>query len=478
MEARKKKGLNLTAKGIAKVIHGQLRGDGDLIVDGISIDSRSINRGDLFIAIKGDYFDGHSFIGEAINKGAIGAIVEEGISMDEKKKQLDLLFKVEDTVKAYQDIAEDNRLKNSAKVVAVTGSSGKTTTKDMIGQILSSSHTSAIISEKNFNNYIGIPMTLLKIRDEHEVAVVEVGINQIDEMDRLASMTNPDIAIVTNAGRAHLEFLKNVDTVACEKMKIANGLKDDGTLIINCDDLRLLRCSEKKDVNKMSYGFTAPAHIKGESFEDIALNESRLKVRLKDGEEVTIPMKINGKHNAYNALAAIATATALNIPIPNIINGLKDFIPKDMRSEYIFLNDGIVVINDAYNANPDSMDASLTLFKDLKGAQKKIVVLGDMYELGDYSKKAHKDVGATVAGYKFDVALFYGKEMQEAAKAAGHCGMDKNYIYWFNNHDTLFDALCANINKGDWVIVKGSRLNSLEKIVAQLIEKIGVNEMI
>jgi UDP-N-acetylmuramoyl-tripeptide--D-alanyl-D-alanine ligase len=467
-------GLDIKAKEIERITNGVLEGDSDFVIDSISTDSRTIEKDELFAAIEGENYNGHDFVLGALEKGACGAIIKRGFKVAKNMKQLKLFLEVDDTLKAYQDIAAYNRSKSGAKVVAITGSSGKTTTKEMLHDIMMAKKGVAIVSEKNFNNFIGIPMTLLNIRKKHKIVIVEVGINQIDEMDRLASITNPDIALVTNAGSAHLEFLKNVDTVSYEKMKLADGLKEGGTLVFNYDDLRLLRDSKMKKVNTLTYGFSDSADIVGMSFKDINLNKSRLKLRIKDELSVTLNLKINGIHNAYNALAAISVSRLLNVPMNDIVKGLESFVPKDMRSENIFLNDDIVVVNDAYNANPDSMKASLEFFADLKGAKKKIAVLGDMNELGEYSKRAHKEAGVIAYNLKIDLLFLYGEEMKEAAKGAGYCGMAKKNIFWFNDHDSLFETLYKNVEKGDWILIKGSRQNRLEIIAEKLTEKIGL----
>ena len=464
----------MSAEEIANATNGRLSGNSKHVIDSISTDSRNISNGELFVALEGDSFDGHEFVEQALSQGAAGAVVKKGFKMTDSMRQQSLFVEVDDTLIAYQDVAAYNRLKSNAVVVAITGSSGKTTTKEMVRAILSVGKQSALISEKNFNNHVGVPMTLLKINKDHGVAVLEVGINQINEMDRLANITNPDIALVTNAGCSHLEFLKNVDTVAFEKMKIANGLKEDGTLIINYDDLRLLRHSRTKLVKSITYGFSKSADIVGSDFEDVDLNHSRLTVNRYDMPTQTIELKVNGKHNAYNALAAISVAHALNIPTDEIVTGLSAFTSKDMRNESIMLKDDILLINDAYNANPDSMEAALTLLKSLQGAKRRIAVLGDMYELGAYSERAHKEVGAKVAGLNIDHLFLYGPEMRNAAKSAGICGMDKKCIHWFDNLDLMLGDLLALIEPGDWIMIKGSRANKLEKVADKLINTIGI----
>jgi UDP-N-acetylmuramoyl-tripeptide--D-alanyl-D-alanine ligase len=459
----------------AEITNGILTRGDDIVIGSISIDSRSIKKGELFVALEGENFDGHKFVPEALKKGACGAVVKKGFNMGKSKNQ-GLLLEVDDTLKAYQSIAAHNRTKNNARVIAITGSAGKTTTKEMMRSILSAKKVTVVVSEKNFNNHVGVPMTLLKIRENHKIAVLEIGINHINEMDALAAMTNPDIALVTNAGSSHLEFLKNVDTVAHEKMKIADGLKEGGTLIFNFDDLRLLRQSRTRDVKTLTYGFTESADIYCSSYEDISLSKSRMTVKIMGGRTITFNLKINGRHNAYNVLAAISAARALKIPVKDIVKGLESFQATDMRSENILLKNDIVLINDAYNANPDSMEAALTLFKDLKGGKRKFAVLGDMGELGEYAKRAHENVGAIVSKLEFDLVFFYGDEMKQAAKTAGRLGMDKKNICWFNDIDSLFSELYEHIEDGDWIMLKGSRSNKLEIIVERLVDKIGFKD--
>jgi len=476
MKNAKSSGLNLTATEIARVTKGVLTGVTDCTIHSISTDTRSIKEGDIFLALEGENFNGHEYVAQAIKKGALGAIVKKGFKMTVNDKQMNLFLEVDDTLDAYQDIAAHNRDRHNAKVVAITGSTGKTTTKEMVRSILSTLADSAVISEKNFNNHVGVPMTLLKIRENHKVAVLEIGINQINEMDRLAQITNPDIALVTNAGSSHLEFLKNVDTVAHEKMKLADGLKEGGTLIYNYDDLRLLSHARSKKARTMTFGFSKKADISGVLFEDIRLNQSKLLVRLSADEEVAMNLKINGKHNAYNALAAITIARALKIQTDDIFKGLESFEPKDMRSENIALNREMVLTNDAYNANPDSMKAALTLHAGFKGGGRKVVVLGDMHELGSYSERAHKEIGADLTNFNIDLMFFYGEEMKHAAKNAGLLGVDKKRIHWHSDLDTLFDDLVSRLEYGDWILIKGSRPNRLEVIAEKLIDTIGVTD--
>ncbi len=476
MEGNVKKGLKISARQVAKATSGKLTGDKSIMINAVSTDSRSIGKGDLFVAITGGTFDGHDYVDAAFERGACGAVVKKGYKLPDPLKDVAMTIEVCDTLKAYQDIAALNRAKNSATVVAITGSVGKTTTKEMLKSILEMSGDDVVISEKNYNNQIGVPMTLLNIRKEHKTAVVEVGISEPNDMDSLAEITNPDIAVVTNAGSSHLEFLKSVDNVAREKMKLAENVREGGTLIFNRDDLRLLRDSAGKDVTRFTYGFNPGADVICTDCEDVDLGESLLTISLK-GETVKITLKVNGRHNAYNALAALSVATTLNIPLKEIIAGLEMFTPKDMRSEQLHLADDILLINDAYNANPDSMIASLNMFSGIKNRQRKIVILGVMSELGEFSLKAHKDIGIVAGRSGIDKLFLYGDEMLAAEESAKECGMDEGDIFWSNDLDSLFEKLLATIQKGDWMLIKGSRSNRLELLVELLINKIGSHKV-
>ena len=432
---------------------------------GVVIDSRQVESGYLFVAIPGEKVDGHKFIPDVFAKGAAAVLSEQQLEDPAGPYIL-----VESTTKALRDLAEYYRKSLDIKVVGITGSVGKTSTKEMIASVLSEKYR-VLKTEGNYNNEIGLPLTIFKIRAEHEVAVLEMGISEFGEMHRLATMANPDICVITNIGLCHLENLKTRDGILKAKTESFAHLKKDGIAILNGDDDKLStirQVGDKEPVfygmeEKMEYREDAKKSVYATGVENLGLYGMQARIHTPEGErDVRIP--IPGEHNVYNALAATAVGLSLGLSLDQISSGILK--AKTIGGRTNLLNTGsMTVIDDCYNANPVSMKASIDVLATAEG--RKIAVLGDMGELGENEKKLHYEVGEYLAKKEIDVLFCAGELSEEIAKAAQKESKTCE-VYYFKTRDALLEQLLPFLKKGDTVLVKASHFMEYPKIVKAL----------
>jgi len=436
-------------------------------IKGVSIDSRTVKEGELFIALKGDRFDGHDFVPDAIRRGAWGALVERS-ALEERYAAMSGLtnvIPVEDTLVSLQEMALMHRKKYLIPVVGITGSNGKTTTKEMLASILL--HKGPVLkNEGNLNNHIGVPLTLLKLNARHHAAIIEMGMSGLGEIATLARIAMPSVGVITNIGPAHLEFLGSIDTVARAKAELLQGLRSNGTAVLNGDDRYFETLRGKFSGRTLSFGLDAKADVRadgirqGQDATDLVLHA--------DGRSVKVRIRTAGRHNVYNALAAAAAAIALDQPLETVQYGLEDFRPVAMRSEIRDLK-GITVIADCYNANPASMQAALEMLASLRrGDRKLIVVVGDMLELGEAGPEAHRAVGRSAAELGIDLLVTVGPLSVNAAEGALRAGMAKDQVVEAGTTTRAAAVLRERAHPGDTVLVKGSRGMKMEKILEEL----------
>jgi UDP-N-acetylmuramoyl-tripeptide--D-alanyl-D-alanine ligase len=434
-------------------------------IKGISIDSRNIKEGDLFIAIKGERFDGHDFVPEAIKKGAWGALVERS-ALETRYGSiggLKNILPVEDTLAALQELSHMHRKKYPIPVVGITGSNGKTTTKEMLAGIMKQQGP-VLKNEGNLNNHIGVPLTLLKLEARHRAAVVEMGMSAPGEIDMLARLVSPDVGVITNVGPAHLEFLGTMDMVAEAKAELLGNLNRDGTAVLNADDRYFETLKKKCSGRVLSFGIENKADVsacdmeQGTDFTDFTLTA--------DGSKVNVRLRAVGRHNIYNALAAAAAATAVGMSIDAVKYGLEDFAPVAMRSE-LKLVSGRTVLADYYNANPGSVKAALETLISLRAGMKSVAVLGDMLELGDTADEAHREIGRTAARLGVDVLISLGALSRHMLEGAQEAGMPKSNLFAAGSHAEAGDLLKKHSHNGDAVLIKGSRGMKMEKILEE-----------
>lgn len=434
-------------------------------IKGISIDSRNIREGELFVAIRGDRFDGHDFVPEAMKKGAWGALVERSIfeSRYRSLSSLKNILPVEDTLVALQEMSYMHRRKHAMPVTGITGSNGKTTTKEMLAGILRQ-RGPVLKNEGNLNNHIGVPLTLLKLDKRHRTAVVEMGMSAPGEIDVLARLVSPEVGVITNIGPAHLEFLGTMDMVAEAKAELLQHVKTDGTAVLNADDRYFETLRKKCNGRVLSFGIENAADVKardirpGKEYTDFSL--------VINGSPVDVRLRSVGRHNIYNALAAAAAATAAGMTPDAVKFGLDDFSPVAMRSELKVIK-GRTVLADCYNANPGSVRAALETLVTLRPGQRSVAVLGDMLELGEAGPEEHRNIGRTAAEIGVDMLIAVGTLSRHILEGAREAGMQPEHLFAAASHGEAAALLREKSGNGDAVLVKGSRGVKMEKILEE-----------
>lgn len=430
----------------------------DALISGVSTDSRSIQPGEVFFAIKGDTFDGTKFIDDAARGGALLSIVEHDASR--QKPYETPIAVVENTVKALGKVAADYRSTFQGKVVAVTGTTGKTTVKDMLLSIIGKKYR-VHGTKGNFNNQIGLPYSIMGLRQSHECAVFELGMSAPGEIAELADITKPDIGVILNVGPGHAEFFESIGAIADEKMELLSALNEKGIAVINGDDDLLLAASERTAAKVVRFGLSSTCEYRAD---DIVINPQGCAQFRANGDVITL--QVPGFYSVYNAMAAYAVARELDIKGQTIAEALASFEATDLRMQLSRKN-GIHFINDAYNANPLSMSAAAEVMKLSEGSRK-IAVLGDMLELGDISVQAHRDVGERFADIGVDMLCLVGTFADAYADGAKSGGLESENIRRFASIEEVTDFLDTEKKSGDLILVKGSRALRMERIINAL----------
>lgn len=446
-----------------------LQGDPESLIGSVSIDSRSLRPGDLFIPIKGASFDGHAFIPEAVVAGASGFFTEDdrwaaGVTGPPA------VFKVDDSQQAFYDLAAVARSRLTAKVVGITGSTGKTSTKDILAALLEPVFKT-VATAKNQNNEIGAPLTITKAQQETEVLIVEMGMRGLGQIAQLATLTRPEIGIITNIGLTHVGIVGSPDKIAAAKAELIEALPASGIAVLNYDDEWTPVLRKKTAAAIVTFGFGKGADVSAADivYDELARPTWRLIMEGKCGPLVTLP--VPGEHNIANALAAIAAARALVVEDDVIAGHLNDVVLSEMRLSFLKARSGATLINDAYNANPDSMSGALeTLVKVKAGEGRHVAVLGLMAELGDKAEGAHREIGEKVADLRIDLLVTVGEEGAVIAAAAEAAGMAREAIVVCGTKESALAALDPLLSEGDVVLVKASRAAGFEFIVERLAE--------
>jgi len=464
--------IPLTVGEIADCTRGILvSGSPELKVRGVIIDSRNAADGDIFIPLKGRT-DGHAYIGDALRNGASGFLVEKGAESKEKLIGLEgkqYVIEVEDSLKALQDIAAYHRTKLSAKVIGVTGSTGKTTTKDMVNCILA--HKLRVIStDKNYNNEIGVPLTILRADENTQALVIEMAMRGIGQIKELAEIAKPDVGVVTNIGQAHMELLGSEEMIAQAKAELIESIPESGVVVLNSDDLWTPNLSKSARAKIVSYGITS-GDVRGSEIvvDDLGRASFRLNV-YDDAIGYVVRLAVPGKHNVYNALAASTAALQIGLSTDDVRIGLANCRPTAMRMEIFATDDNVVILNDAYNANPTSMQAALSTLMDIATEGRHIAVLGDMLELGNISSEAHKQIGEIVASLGVNILVAVGPESQVMADSATKAGMLPKTVITCKESSTAAQVLKQLVTVGDVVLVKASRGVGLEEVVRAIVK--------
>ena len=451
---------NLTLEHIAQACKGIYKGseaDKNREVTGIFTDSRKIREGSLFVPIKGARADGHDFIEGVMEKGALATLSEKDLG--EKPYPY---IQVESSLQAVKDMAEYYLKQLKIPVVGITGSVGKTSTKEMIASVLSQKYK-VLKTQGNFNNELGLPLTVFNLREEHEMAVLEMAISDFGEMHRLAKIARPDTCVITNIGLCHLEFLKSRDGILKAKTEIFDFLREDGHVVLNGDDDKLVTVKEVKGIRPVFFGLENHQGIWADQVQPEGLRGISCRIHMgEDSFQVLIP--VPGRHMVYNALAAAAVGQIYGLSKEEIKEGIQSLQPVSGRFHIIHA-DKYTIIDDCYNANPVSMKASLDVLSDALG--RKVAILGDMGELGEDQVDMHREVGVYAASRNIDVLLCVGELSAYMAEAARLTAPAKE-IRHFASKEELLAELPRILEQGDHVLVKASHFMEFGKILEAL----------
>jgi len=450
-----------------------LAGHQERKVFGVSTDTRHIRQGNLFIALSGQNFDGHDFVQKAAEAGAACVLISNSAKIDlENMARHCAVMEVADTLLALGDLAHAHRMRFSCPVIAMTGSSGKTTTKEMLACILGR-EKKVLKTEGNFNNLVGLPQTIFRMNGYDDVAVLEMGTNARGEIGRLTRIASPDIGLITNIGPAHLAGFGSVDGVREEKGDLFLQMNSSGIAVVNLDDDAVCKAADGWSGRRVTFSMSASADVGVCDIRKNGVRGTSFNLLLR-GRTHKVDLKVAGIANVYNAMAAAAVAMAAGVSSLSIQQGLMIFEAVPGRMEMMKLQNGAYLINDAYNANPASMREALLTLKDLKGLHHAYVFLGDMLELGEVSTEMHRRIGILLATIGVTAVYLKGEFAEMTASGALDGGMKKEQIVFLKDTEDVVHKLKKQLKKGDWILVKGSHSMRLDKMVNHIQEVIGV----
>jgi UDP-N-acetylmuramoyl-tripeptide--D-alanyl-D-alanine ligase len=445
--------FSMSLDDLAEILSAKRVGE-NITVKGISIDTRTIKGGELFVALKGPNFDGHNFVKTAFAQGAAACLVEDETTFADSENNFVI---VKDSHQALGLLAKAWRQEFDKPVFAITGSNGKTTVKEMIASILSQNN-SVMATQGNLNNDIGVPLTLFRLNKSYDAAVIEMGANHSGEIAYLTNIALPDVAVVTNVGSAHLEGFGSIENTAKAKAEIFQGLSNSGTAVINADDVFFDDFKKITSSYKvLSFGIKNKADVMCKSESNV--QGSLLNVSSPKGE-CCVKLKLLGSHNVLNALAAIAAAIAADIPLAQIVKGLESLKPVNGRLQMKLGLNNSRIIDDTYNANPTSLYAAINVLQNFSG--KRLLALGDMGELGKNAESLHVDAGLYAKNSGVDSLYSYGKLAAKAALEFGGNG------FCYNKQEDMIDALRHKLTEDVTLLVKGSRGMHMENVVTAL----------
>ena len=465
----------LTAASVAAAMHGSVvRGDTSRTFAGVSIDSRTLMPGDLFIAIKGERFDGEQFVDKAIAAGAAGVVVAQapgpsGGAVVEGTALGPAVIEVEDTTVALQSLARTIRRESGTKVVAITGSAGKTTTKEVTSEFLSLRYR-VMRNRGNFNNHIGLPLSIIELTERPEIAVVELGMNHTGEIATLVDIAEPEVRVWTNVGEAHLGFFASIDAIADAKAEIFEGAGASTLLVANADDQRIAARLPRFNGRVVTFGIERRADVRASDIVDRGVDGMRARVTTPRGD-ATIETPLVGRSNLANILAATAVAVEFDVPLAAVTERARGLQPAAHRGDVVRLASGITVIDDSYNANPTATIRALDVLSSAS-ATRRVAVLGEMLELGDHSVALHENVGRVAARVNLDLLVTVGGAPASAlADAALAAGLSRAAVKHFATSDEAAAFVVSMLRRGDVALVKGSRGIRTDRIVERLRER-------
>ena len=462
---------NCKIRELIKAVSGKIiQGNQDCLISRISIDSRTLIPGDLFFAIIGPSFDGHDFIIEAFNKGAMGAVACKSVSSLLQNEEIDknkVIVEVKDTLSALQNWSKYYKDKFKTFNICVTGSNGKTTTKEIIAHILSQEFPLLKTSE-NYNNEIGIPLTLLQLNKSHKILVVEMGMRGLGEIKTLTDFIPPDLAVITNIGEAHIGLLGSKDNIFKAKSELLQSLDKDGIAILNRDDPYFFKMLEIVEGKKIyTFGIENRSDIMARNIRMVSDKGMRFTLEVQNDKSREIYFPLLGRYNIYNALAAVAVAFALGIELDLIERGLSSFKPLDMHMQLCNFYNDIKILNDSYNASPLSVKSALETLAEAAQNNRKIAILGDMLELGEKTDFYHREIGKEVAKLSIDTLITMGQGGKIIAQSSKEEGMAEERVFSFEKTEkiNLAKKMLNLIKPGNFVLLKGSREMKMEEIL-------------
>lgn len=461
--------IELSAGEIAAAMGGDLTaGHPAQPVDGFSIDTRTLRPGDLYFAIRGPRLDGHQFVAAALAQGACGAVVSETSAVPRAGAERPTLFiRVEDTTRALQALARHIRRRAGARVIAITGSAGKTTTKEITAELLAARYR-VFRNAGNLNNHIGLPLSLLELRHRPELAVVELGMSAPGEIRTLVGIAEPDVRVWTNVGEAHLAFFPSVDAIADAKAEILEGASADTVLVANADDARVMARARRFTGRVVTFGIDTDADVRARDVEDLGLDGTRARVDTPAGV-VTLRSPLVGRGNLANLLAATAVALQFHVPLTDVVERAQALKPAEHRGQVVRLPGGVTLLDDSYNSSPPALGRALEVVGHSSGVARRIAVLGEMLELGDASAALHEACGRGAAAAGLDRLLAVGGDPARAlAKGAVEAGMPPEAVTYLATSEEAAAVAATIVRPGDLVLVKGSHGVRTDRVVARL----------
>ena len=458
--------LALTAGDFAAAAGGQIvKGDADTAIAGVSIDSRTLKPRDLFVAIRGDRFDGHRFVEGAVDRGAVGAVVAAPI--DATSSRASVLIRVDDTTRALQLVARDVRRRSQARVVAITGSAGKTTTKEITAEFLAVKYR-VFRNKGNLNNQIGLPLSLLELRARPDVAVVELGMNHPGEIRTLVEIAEPEYRVWTNVGDAHMGFFESADAIADAKAEVLEHSRTTDVVVANANDDRVMSRVKAFAGRVVTFGIDTAADVRATGIELRGLDGTRAHIRTRQGE-TDLATPLLGLGNLMNVLAATATALDFGVSLEAITARVSQLAPATHRGELLRLPGGITLVDDSYNSSPTALRRALEVVGTAGGCARKVAVLGEMLELGAHAKRLHAESGQAVAEARIDILIAVGgAPARVLADAAIEHGLDRRNVSHVATKQEAAELAAARVRAGDLVLVKGSRGIGTDLVVERL----------
>jgi UDP-N-acetylmuramoyl-tripeptide--D-alanyl-D-alanine ligase len=465
---------------VAEVMAGDLvSGDPAREFAGVSIDTRTLGAGELYVAIRGERFDGADFAAAALDRGAGGVVLPSGRGREvaalfraadqglASRPMLPAVIEVDDAVVALQALAHQVRRESGATVVAITGSAGKTTTKEVTAEFLATRYR-VIRNRGNLNNHIGLPLSLMDLRQRPEIAVVELGMNHTGEISTLVRIAEPDVRVWTNVGEAHLGSFGSIDDIADAKAEILEGATTSTLLVANADDERIVARASEFPGRLVSFGIDRPAAVQASAIVDRGVVGTSARIATSGGAfDVETPLV--GRGNLANLLAATAVAVEFGVTLEAIAEGARRLRPAAGRGQIVRLSGGVTIIDDSYNANPAATRQALAVLAGERTASRRVAVLGEMLELGDHAGALHEEVGRAAAGAGIDVLFAVGGGPALAlARAAVDAGMRDSAVRYFATSEEAAEALAGLVRTGDLVLVKGSRGIRTDRVVGRL----------